>query len=173
MIVLKLLSDRDILKFDHNRICVNMLLNKGTFAWGNVSDISTRTFSRWDVKALFVNGTRHVIVINGVNVEGSSRDLMIPIDLLDLDKERLTNLIADLLHCRAAADAITPLRQTRRQNQAAYMFSPASDPRESFDPDAIIARHLAERTRLIEQDSAQREAMRPRQPAPFGRKRAA
>ena len=149
LILFKAVADRDLLTFDHRSITVDTLLRKGTLAWDKVADVSARTYPRWNLKMLLTVGSRRVIVIAGRDGRNAPTRLLIPIDLLDLDKDGLTALIADLLCCRAAAGEVVPSWQQPSAPQPTTV-TPASDPRETFDPDAIMARYLAERARIVE-----------------------
>ena len=171
LIVIKLFSDRDLLFFDHRSITVHSLLGKTTLDWNRVADLSARTHSRWNLKILFMIGTRRAIVVKGLTPQGAVIDLLIPMDLLDLDKEGLIALVTNLLCCRAAAGEVVPSWQTKEVAQVDHMSCPSSDSHKSFDPDAIIARHLAERQHLIEQNRAFRATALSSSPITFGRKR--
>lgn len=149
LILFKAVADRDLLTFDHRSITVDTLLRKGTLDWDKVADVSARTYPRWNLNVLLTVGSRRVIVIAGRDGRNAPTRLLIPIDLLDLDKDGLIALIADLLCCRAAAGEVVPSWQQPSASQSATV-TPASDPRETFDPDAIMARYLAERARIVE-----------------------
>lgn len=149
LIVLKTLSNRELLSFDHRSIKVCTLLSEGQLYWANVGTLETRVFSRFNIKALVTLGTRRTIALTGRDERGEPTQLLIPVDLLDLDKDELTALVADLLCCRAAAGEAIPACQSQTSAAPQQEPTPVSDPAESFDPDAILARYIVERTQTI------------------------
>lgn len=181
LIGFKAAFDRDLLSFDHQAIVVNNLLSRKAMNWADVQDVQAKVFSRLNFKVLATVGTRRTIALTGRGIGGMTDRLLVPIDLLDLDEAGLTALVADLLCCRAAAGAVVPAWQPQAPAPPpAYKPTATSDPRESFDPDAIMARYMAERAALIEEvrpDLAQSTPMPASMPAPisvapraFGRK---
>lgn len=168
LILLKAITDRELVRFDHRSITVNTLLGKGAMHWADVHTVEAHVFSRLDVKALMMLGSRRTIALTGLDDQGRPVALYIPVALLDLDEEGLTRLVADLICCRASAGAEVPAwRPAARAEPRAPVVSPAGDPRASFDPDAIMARYLAERDRTIAET---RPDLPPSSPRSFGRK---
>ena len=64
----------------------------------------------------------------------------------------ITALITKLVSCRAAGGVTVPSwRQQAAPAPSPILpkVTPGGDPRDGFDPDAIIARHLAEREQIV------------------------
>lgn len=176
LLAARMFSDRTVMRYDSRSVIVTGLLGSGELLWLDVDDVSVRISSRFNLKVLFTSGARRNLVISASrNSLGGPRELLVPVDLLNLDREELVGLVTNLLCCRAAGGEAVPSWQTAEPNPAPSpavipMPTPASGPRHSFDPDAIIARHLAERRQLVAeqrpdlvQNSAPRKAV-------FGRK---
>lgn len=151
LILFKAAFDRDLLRFDHRQVTVNSLLTKRTVAWADVIDVTARVHSWFNVKVLMTIGSRRAIVLTAHGLRGEFYELLLPIGLLDLDKDGLTALVADLISCRAAGGLLVPAWQPAPPPPREYKPTPAGDPRESFDPDAIMARYLAERKQVVQQ----------------------
>lgn len=146
LIVFKAVADNDLLQFDDHSVTVNGLLSKRAVAWADVVDISATKQSWYNAKALMKAGCRRTIVLTARRPEGGLEELLIPMDLLDLGEEALIDLVADMIACRTADTAPATIRQPEPR---ATNPTPASDPRESFDPDAIMTRYLTERAHTI------------------------
>jgi uncharacterized membrane protein YphA (DoxX/SURF4 family) len=162
LIVFKSVVDRKIVDFDHQSITVNNLLYKNTMAWSNVEDITARPHSWLNLKVLFMTGGRRSIVISGYSDKGNFTELLIPIDLLDLDRKGLELLIAEFIARRAFADVVAP-------DETKFTQARHGSTHDSFDPNAITARYLAERAQIVEEVRPDL-ANGPIAPAQFGRK---
>jgi hypothetical protein len=148
LIVFKAFFDRELLSFDHRRVTVNALLSQDSLLWSDVVDVSARTHSRFNLKLLMTIGTRRAIVLSARNPHGGLRDVLVPIELLDLSNDGLTALVADLIAgCAVNGEAAPDGQPVLPQRE--YGLTPSSDPHESFDPDAIMSRYLADRAQVI------------------------
>ena len=176
LLAARIFSDRLVMRYDARSISVTGLLGSSDMLWVDVEDISARTFSRLNLKVLFTSGARRNIVVSAPrNSLGGPSELLIPVDLIGLDKEALITLVSNLICCRAAGGEVVPGWQAEPQHGAplpARAPTPAGDPRESFDPDAIMARHLAEREQLIAGTRPDLQTGAAAPPRVFGRKRA-
>lgn len=176
LLAVRIFSDRVVMRYDARSISVTGLLGSSDMLWADAEDIYARTFSRFNLKVLLTSGARRNIVISAPrNSLGGPGELLIPIDLIGLDKEALIALVGDLICCRAAGGEPVPAWQPELQHEApapARAPTPSGDPRESFDAAAIRARHLTEREQLVAETrpDLQRDGAAP--PRTFGRKRA-
>ena len=174
LIVARLTGDRTVLRYDAETLTVRGLLGEGTMLWADVGDIVVRKAAFWDVRVLFTSGSRRNLVVLGrVNRLGGPDTLYIPIDLLGLDAAALARLLTRLLALRTAVAAPSPLHRPAPEPESVLAPSrrpiePALAPTEpAFDPDAIMARYLAEREALIA--SQRPDLVAPTRPV-FGRK---
>jgi len=147
LILFKAAFDRDILSFDHRSVTVNGLLSKRTVAWSEVLNVAACVHPWYHLKVLLFAGSRRTIVLTVREPLGELRDLLIPMDLLDLDKDGLIALVADLFGCQAASGHKVAAWQPPVEVEVKP--TPATDPRASFDPEAIMARYLSERSEVV------------------------
>ena len=165
--VARLAGDRTVLRYDAETLTVRGLLGEATILWSDVGDIVVRKAARWDLKILFTSGSRRNLVVLGrTNRLGGPDTLYIPIDLLGLDAPALARLVTRLLALRAGAplpDAADILAGGRPLPEP----TPVATSGQPFDPDAIMARYLAEREALV---AAQRPDPIPQRRPVFGRK---
>lgn len=165
LIVARLFGDRTLLVYDAETITAKGLLGEATMLWADVADITVRKAAWWDLRVLFTSGARRNLVIVGrFNRLGGPDALYLPVDLIGLDTAALTDLVGRFLLLRAGA----PLPQTAPPPPAAAPVPRLVD-HASFDPDAIMARYMAERQALV---ASRRPDLAPRRGA-FGRKRVA
>lgn len=176
LLAARIFSDRVVMRYDPRSISVTGLLGSSDMLWADAEDIYARTFSRFNLKVLLTSGAwRNIVISAPRNSLGGPSELLIPIDLIGLDKEALIALVSDLICCRAAGGEPVPSWQPELQHEAptpARAPTPWSDPRESFDAAGIRARHMAEREQLVAETrpDLQRDGAAP--PRTFGRKRA-
>lgn len=180
LIVFKAFFDNELVTFDHHQININNLLARKTVAWRHIDIVCARPYSRLNLKVLFTIGSRRAIVLTSIEPGGKTREYLIPIDLLDLDKDGLTALVANLISCKAAGGELVEAWNTPPPQTCApvgeYTPSPAGNPDESFDPDEIMASYLADRARVVAEvrpdlrADAAPQSKHGTQPRTFGRK---
>lgn len=165
LLLARLPGDRTILRYDAETLFVKGLLGEATMLWADVGDIVVRTAAWWDVRVLFTSGARrNMVVLGRVNRLGGPDTLYIPIDLLGLDEGSLPRLLTQLLSLRAGAPV--PEAAAIGERRPVPLVRPTLND-QPFDPDAIMARYLAEREALIA--SQRPDLVAPRR-ATFGRK---
>lgn len=171
LLVARLKGDRTVLRYDAETLTVVGLLGEATMMWADVGDVTVRKAAFWDVRTIYTSGSRRNLVVLGRgNRLGGPDTLYVPIDLLGLDQPALARLVSRFIMLRGGADpsrlaqASPPIAPARPPQRPAPV-APLAD--AAFDPDAIIARYLADRDQL-------RAEQRPDLPAPrrasFGRK---
>ena len=165
LILARLAGDRMILRYDAETVTVRGLLGEATMLCADVADVTVRKAAWWDLRVRFTSGSRRNLAVLGRgNRLGGSDTLYIPIDLLGLDAPALARLVTRLLAVRggSAAPGVAGAPAPRRAPERA----PAADG-GTFDPDAIMARYLAERDALV---ATQRPDPLPVRRPVFGRK---
>lgn len=176
---------RKLIEWDTRKVRVWHLLGEAEMQWSDAVDVTVEKAARTNLFVYFQSGSRRNIVIRAlVNRLGGPTVLRVPIRHMSLPKAELEKLLRDLMCWRAAGNsaAAAPAHGTRTEHaHVASPVSPGSDPRDSFDPDAIMERYLRDRQQTLE--TAGRETLAPVQPARpglspadrrpvFGRKRA-
>ena len=153
LLVARIFGDRTVVRFDAEAVVVQGLLGESRMLWNDADDIYVHTSSMFDLKVRFAAGTRQNVVIEATrNSMGGPTRLLVPIGLLGLDEEELTALITKLVSCRAAGGVTVPSwRQQAAPAPSPILpkVTPGGEPRDGCDPDAIIARHLAEREQIV------------------------
>lgn len=169
LIVARLFGDRTVLRFDARTLTVRGLLGEGTMLWDDVDDLAVRKASIFNLPTLFTSGTRRNIEVTArINRLGGPERLLIPYPLLGIDQNGLIDLFDTLSQVHAGAAVATPASEQARP-LAARPITRAVDPETMpFDPDAIMARYLAEREQLAA--SAQPDTVGPAVRPTFGRK---
>ncbi len=161
----RLAGDRTVLRFDAGSVTVHGLVGTAAILWDDVSDVFIHKASFFNIKARLTSGSRHNLIVRGVrNRLGGPEALYVPIDLLGLKGDALATLVSQLLAIQASA--ARPVGNASSPRPTPRQVTVASD-QPGFDPDAIIARYMAER-QGAEPAVDQRSALRAR-PA-FGRK---
>lgn len=169
LVVARLFGDRTVLRFDARTLTVRGLLGEGIMLWDDVDDIAVRKASIFSLPTLFASGTRRNIEVTArINRLGGPERLLIPYPLLGIAQ----NGLVDLFDTLSAAQAGTP-RPAAASKQASAPpprpATPAADAADMpFDPDAIMARYLAEREQLVA--AARPDLVAPAGRATFGRK---
>ena len=174
----RLAGDRTVLRYDAETLTVRGLLGEATILWVDVGDIVVRKAALWDVRVLFSSGSRRNLVVLGrYNRLGGPDTLYIPIDLLGLDPPAIARLLTRLLALRNG-EPVQPADRPAEQRPASQPMpspvsarvpaEPAAPAPAAFDPDAIMARYLAERDALVA--SQRPDLVAPSRPV-FGRKR--
>ena len=163
LIMARLKGDRGVVRYDGRTLAVRGLFGEeATILWDDVGDVVVRKSSIFDIRTLFTSGSRRNIhVLGRRNRLGGPETLLIPIDLLGLTPDALARLAADFVALQAGAAPSSEIARPARPGAS------VDADMKAFDPDAIIARHLAEREALVAQ---QRPDLLPRPRATFGRK---
>jgi hypothetical protein len=172
-ILFKAFFDRELIHFDERAITISSLQKKTETRWAAVVGVSAKAYSRFNLKVLLTNGSRNAIVITHWLEGGGLGKTLVPVDLLDLDDDAKVALIAGFLRCIPAGGAEAPAPLAQRPADPPT----AGDPVADFDPDAIMARYLAEREQLatdMSPDLAEQipRPLQARPPMSFGRKAA-
>lgn len=168
LVLSPLLFGRACVVGDGHGLTVHSLLDKKTLAWTEIDNAVLRTFPRQNFWVAFSTGTRRHLVISGQQ-DFARAELLIPYQLLGLDEEGAKLLARRIMETRGAAGPVA--------HDSRALPTPAVDPlpvhgatpEAPFDPDAIMARYLAERDRVVEQ-SALPPVRAPQAPRGFGRK---
>lgn len=185
----RIFGDRKMIEWDSRKVKVWHLLSEGEMQWSDVSDVSVEKAGRLDLRVLCQTGSRRNIVITAhLNRLGGPTVMRVPIRFMNLPQDEQEKLLRDLFFWRAAGNSIATGfaagKTTARQESTsppAPAITPLSDPRQSFDPDAIMANYLRQRQETLE--AVGREDAAPSRPAAserspldqrpvFGRKRA-
>jgi hypothetical protein len=174
---------RKVIEWDTRKVKVWHLLSEAEMQWSDVVDVTVEKASRTNLVVYFQSGSRRNIIIRAlVNRLGGPTVLRVPIRHMNLPEAELQDLLRDLMCWRAAGNSAGPAaahsRQPVNDTPFAAAITPLSDPRESFDPDAIMERYMRDRQQTLE--AAGRPDVSPvRAPSPleqqrpvFGRKRA-
>lgn len=176
---------RKVIEWDTRKVKVWHLLGEAEMQWSDVVEVTVEKAPRTNLVVWFQSGSRRNIVIRAlVNRLGGPTLLRVPIPHMNLPKHELESLLRDLMCWRAAGNSAEPSASGRARAADADLatpITPLSDPRESFDPDAIMERYLREREQTLA--AAGRDAPAPIRaartaPSPadrrpvFGRKRA-
>ena len=160
---------RRAMHWDRGGITAYGLIGNKTLAWRDVTQISLERAGFNDMGALFTSGSRRnlVLVGHGPIVKGIPRNrLLVPLDLLALSKSEVDALIARLMACQARFGAQAsafglvpdashrvdaPIYSSISRAVAPAAYAPTGGPcGDSFDPDAIMARYLVDREKVIE-----------------------
>ena len=175
----RVFGDRKLIEWDTRKVKVWHLLSEGEMQWSDVTDVTVEKAGRTNLAVYFQSGSRRNIVITALhNRLGGPTTLRVPIRYMNLPQAELEKLLRDLFCWRAAGNSIAPGAAAQRQAPgvpSAPTITPLTDPRDSFDPDAIMANYLRQRQQTFE--AVGREDIAP-VPSPadqrpvFGRKRA-
>ena len=159
LILSRLSGDRTVLGFDAETVTVRGLLGEATILWQDVADVAVERASFFNLRVLFTSGSRRNLVVLGRrNRLGGPETLFVALDLLDLDSDEVARLVARM----AMFQTGTPFADADATAEPARLRAEPLAAERGFDPDAIIARHIAERDALV-------AAQRPQRPT-FGRK---
>ena len=154
---------------DAHGLTVHSLLDKKTVAWGEINNAVLRTFPRRNQWVSFTTGTRRHLVVSGQQ-DFALVELLIPYQLLGLDEDGAKQLAGKLMQAR---DSARPAAEATPPTMTAVGPAPMpvrdDTPDATFNPDAIMARYLAERDRVVEQ-SALPPVRAPQAARGFGRK---
>lgn len=176
-------GDRKLIEWDTRKVKVWHLVSEGEMQWSDVCDVTVETASRTDILVYLQSGSHRNIVLTAAhNRLGGPTLLRVPIRYMNLPQDELERLLRDLFCWRAAGNSIAPgvsHAQAEPPSPSAAPITPLTDPRHSFDPDAIIARHQRERAETLAAVGREDIAAAHSRPSPnhqarpvFGRKRA-
>jgi hypothetical protein len=104
--LVRVLGDRTVLSFDSQEVAVRGLLGESRLRWSDVDEIRSRKVL-WVVSLFGLSSKCLSIEASPDRSEGPA-ELLVPIDLLGLDEERLRALVSSLLNCRDNAAYTSP-----------------------------------------------------------------
>jgi hypothetical protein len=142
---------RKLIEWDTRKIKVWHLLGEAEMQWADVTEVMLEKRSRLNLLVYFQSGSRRNVVIRAlVNRLGGPLEMRVPIGHMNLTQPELQRLLRDLICWRAAGNTAggENAAAARRQSDTRSV-TPLTDPRESFDPDAIMARYLREREETL------------------------
>jgi hypothetical protein len=136
-----------------DRLSVRSLIGEREMLWSDITNVTTETFSRREAWIPLTTGSRHHIVVSGYHRLGSGK-LLIPYKLLGLDHAGVRDLMRRLLIQQELARGMTP-EISPTPTGFGHRRAPAEpeSANSSFDPDAIIARYMAQRDQLIREQA--------------------
>lgn len=172
LVASRLFGDRVAIEWTPRKVTVHHLLSTGNMQWVDVYDVTIEKSSKLNFKTYFQSGSSKNIVLRApINRLGGPTEMRVPVRLLGMETAELERLLADLFSWRAAGNSLSPTatqpsgyaqpsgRPSSPGSQEVASeplgtASPSADPNSSFDPDAIIERHLAERGRILAENRA-------------------
>jgi hypothetical protein len=125
-------------------LTVHSLLGKGSIDWRDITNVYQKTMDRRDYWTMLSAGSRKVIVVSGYHRNGTG-ELLIPYELLGLDDLGTRDLIRRIMLKAELKRAEPEPPHIPAARAAATFFAPEPEENKGFDPDAIMARYLAER----------------------------
>ena len=152
LIASRIFGHRKLIEWDTQTVRVWHLLSEGHMQWSDVSDVTVEKSSRWNLGVYFQSGSRrNIVLMASINRLGGPNTLRVPIRYTGLPKPALELLLRDLFcwcaagnpASRGAASEVEPLPL------AMPAITPSSDPRENFDPDAIMANYMRQRAEVV------------------------
>jgi hypothetical protein len=171
--LVRMFGDRTVLRFDGQGVAVKGLLGEKFLRWTDVDRIEGRR--SWLGGALRLSG-RSLAITASPNRSDGPAELLVPIDLINLDDERLAGLISSLMYCRARADGSSPDQPPR---EAVWASEPGLGASQEADAEPAFARSGFGTRGLSEPDaprSSRGPSLQPdalRQVRPFGRRTSA
>lgn len=192
--------NRRVLIWDRYGVTSSGMLGDKHLGWHEVVQISIERAPIDDFAALFTSGARRNLVLTGVGdiINGVAKNrLLVPIELMALTPEQKQDMLLRLMACHARcgshsriaallaeaeldpASPVQPLPdfgQTPRSRRHAAPPAYTPEPHlqaKGFNPDAIMARYLAEREEVVAQtrpDFTPSMGTKPSRSAGFGRK---
>uniref|UniRef100_Q07M38 Low molecular weight protein antigen 6 PH domain-containing protein n=1 Tax=Rhodopseudomonas palustris (strain BisA53) TaxID=316055 RepID=Q07M38_RHOP5 len=170
--LVRLFGDRTAVKFDGQGITVKGLFGEKFLRWTDVDRIEGRR--SWLGGALRLSARSLAITASPARSDGPA-ELLVPIDLINLDDERLAELISSLMYCRASADRSSPDQSRDALWSSEFGVGTVQDaePEPAFARSGFGTRGLSEphAPRLSRRPSLQPDALR--QVKPFGRRTSA
>ena len=167
LVLSPLLFGRACVVGDDRGLTVHSLLDKKTLAWSEIDNAVLRTFPWHNFWVAFSTGTRRHLVISGQQ-NFAREQLLIPHQLLGLDAEGAKQLARRIMEARGAEGPVAHARHAVPTPSVDPLPVRGDTPEAEFDPDAIMARYLAERARVVEQSAM--PPVRPENARGFGRK---
>jgi len=169
----RLFSDSTAIRYDRNQVTIGTMWSTKTVAWRAVAsiDIVVRTTRAYGF--IPINRT-YFIEFEVVGTTIGADKLRIPLALIGLGRDAGVQLLADLCEAKLRAP-VAPVSAQRplggpagRGDPAPQAYASDDGANADFDPDAIIARYIADR------DAPQAEPAQPRpavaRAAGFGRR---
>ncbi len=157
------IGDREVLRVDGVAIACKGIFGETKMRWEEVDDARVHSFSFFDVAMLANHATRHCLVLTGDSHTRGRTRMIVPLGLFGLNRDAAETLVALCRH-----NASVPNAAVAAMHEP--VVSPASTSTErSFDPDAAMARYLAEREATL---SVVRAGTGHPQARTFGRKAA-
>ena len=168
--------NRRVLTWDRQGVTSSGMLGDKHLGWHEVIHINIERAPIDDFAALFTSGSRRNLVLTGFGdiVNGVAKNrLLVPIELMALTPDQKEDMLMRLMACharfgsqsglsallaQAELDPTSPLSplpdfgqaaRSRRQAPPPAYTPPAPVQTNSFDPDAIMARYLAEREAAV------------------------
>ena len=141
---------RKLIEWDTRKVKVWHLLGEAEMQWADVTEVTVEKRSRLNLLVYFQSGSRRNVVIRAlVNRLGGPLEMRMPIGHMNLSRPDLERLLRDLMCWRAAGNTAGGESSPAQPQPAARSVTPVTDPRDSFDPDAIMARYLREREETL------------------------
>jgi len=132
---------RKLIEWDTRRVKVWHLLGEAEMQWADVAEVTIEKRSRLYLLVYFQSGSRRNVLIRAlVNRLGGPLEMRVPISHMSLAQPELERLLRDLMCRRAAGSTSGGEGPPVRPQPETRAVTPVTDPRESFDPDAIMAR---------------------------------
>jgi hypothetical protein len=148
LVLSPLFGNRDCIVATRDSVTVHTLLGTTTVATRDLGDVYVKTF-RWRSSAWIPlsTGTRKHLVIIALSPSGR-KELLVPYTLLGLDQDGARKLGSKLLALREQAIGHGARQVHSRTAEAASSPPARENSLDGFDPDAIMARYLAEREQV-------------------------
>ncbi len=141
---------RRLIEWDTRKVKVWHLLGEAEMQWSDVTEVTVEKTSRLNLIVYFQSGSRRNVLIRAlVNRLGGPLEMRVPIRHMNLAQPELQRLLRDLMCWRAAGNAAGDADAPARRQAGSPPPGPLTDPRESFDPDAIMARYLRDREQTL------------------------
>ena len=150
LLIAAALGSGNCLEVTRTTVTVRNLLGPKSMPLAAVETVFVHTFRRRRLDVSCLVGSRKVIVIEG-RIAGERRHLLVPYTLLGMSREAAEQLCQEVLQ-RTGAE-VAPRRHGLAASPPPPAFAPrppsyADTPEPTFDPDAIMARYLAERSQV-------------------------
>jgi hypothetical protein len=164
--LIKANGDRVALRYDNRNLEIATLWSRRSVTWSEVVEVGTETLSFSTFFGFIKTNSANYLVVKLAGGLIGSKKVRLVTGLLDLTGTSLQDLVAELSLARAGNNPLQATAPSTWTHNAPQSSDPLEGgPRSTeFDPDAAIARYLANR-----EPSAQLVPSAPARPA-FGRK---
>ena len=176
----RVFSDLKAIEYDDRQLRLHPLGASRKLNWREVTGIEVHTLTQY-IYGFIPVSRQHTIKISHSGGAFGTAKVSIPFNLLDMDKATVIARLADMERMRGGDGYVTGGGAVSRKAMASALTASsepnapapesASEPASDFDPDAIMARYLAQREAEAQTQAAAPPQMPPRV-AGFGRKRA-